>query len=196
MGVAFAFSMYLETEATRQFVSTAQARYLAEAGVHHAWAFLDEDRLGSRADDATEAWATVPAGSDVDVDGDGTEDARWWLVSDSEARLLGRYAMKVMDEAAKANLNAAQADPSPLGLGAINLTTLLEQAGIDDASAVAEAIERYRYGDDERPGVAQVDDDRDGEVDEPDEYQPLALRGDDRSLEGLEDLVTIADLDA
>jgi len=31
MGVAFAFSMYLETESTRQFVSTQQARYLAEA---------------------------------------------------------------------------------------------------------------------------------------------------------------------
>jgi len=196
MGVAFAFSMFLETQATQQFVSTAQARYLAEAGVNHAWALIDEDRLGSRVDDASEAWTKTPAGSDVDVDGDGTLDARWWLVTDAERRTIGRYAVKVTDEAAKAHLNAVQANPSTLGAGAINLTKLLAEAGISDAQAVAETIEQYRYGPDGRPGIAQVDDDGDGAVDEEDEYQPLSLRGDDRRLESLEDLVAIAGLDA
>ena len=196
MGVAFAFSMHLETQATRQFVSTTQARYVAEGGISYARALLDEDRLGSRVDDTTEPWATDSAGSDVDLDGDGTLDARWWLVRDAAAQTVGRYALAITDESGKANLNAAQAEPDPLGLGAINLTTLLEEASFSNARAAAEAIERYRYGDDGRPGVAGVDDDGDGAIDEPDEHQPLALRGDDRRLEALEELVAVTGLGA
>ncbi|MDP3703761.1 MAG: type II secretion system protein GspK, partial [Candidatus Omnitrophota bacterium] len=196
MGVAFAFSMFLETQATQQFVSSIQARYAAESGVSHAWVLLDEDRQGSRVDDATEAWVRAPSGSDVDVDGDGEEDSRWWGVEDTAHASLGRYAVQIRDEAAKANLNEAQATPSATGLGAINLTVLLEEAGIDDAQAVAAAIETYRYGDDGRPGLAHVDDDADGAIDDAQEYQPLALRHDDRLIESLEDLVTITALDA
>ncbi len=195
IGVAFAFSMFLERQASRQFVSTVQARYLAESGVQHGWALLDEDRLGSRSDDLTEAWAKAPAGTDVAVDDAGAPDARWWLVNDASDRPVGRYAMKISDEAAKANLNAAQADPSLLGLGAMNLTTLLQEAGVHNAHEAALAIERYQYGDDGRPGLAQVDDDGDGAVDDAQEYQPLALRGDDRRIDNLEDLASIAGLD-
>ena len=117
MGVAFAFSMFLETQEGRQFVSTNQARYLAEAGVSHARVLLDEDRVGSRVDEPTESWAKAGEGSDVDVDGDGTLDARWWPVQDSAGHTAGHYAVKLTDEGGKANLNAALADPSSLALG-------------------------------------------------------------------------------
>ncbi|MBI4003893.1 MAG: general secretion pathway protein GspK, partial [Candidatus Omnitrophica bacterium] len=196
MGVAFAFSMYLETQATRQFVASTQARYVAEGGVSHAWTLLDEDRQGSRIDEASESWTELPSGDEADVDDDGEVESRWWLVADAAQEPIGRYAMKISDEAGKANLNAAQAEPSAQGAGAIDLTMLLEQVGIDDARETAQAIERYRYGDDERPGKAHFDDDGDGAIDEPEEYQPLALRHDDRLIESLEDLVTIAGLDA
>ena len=196
MGVAFAFSMYLETQATQQFVATTQARFVAEGGVSFARALLDEDRLGSRTDDLTETWATAAQGSDVDVDGDRILDARWRLLTDANRRTIGRYALSIQDESGKADLNAGQADPSPLTLGAVNLTVLLEQAGIVSAHAVAQAIERYRDGEDQRPGVGGVDDDADGAIDEADEYQPMALRGDDRRLDSLEDLAAIADLNA
>src|SRR3989338_2204553 len=105
--VSFAFSMTLETQATRNFVASTQARYVAEGGVSHAWALLDEDRQGSRVGEATEAWMTGPSGADVDVDGDGEEDARWWGVTDDAQETLGRYAIPISDEAGKANLNAA-----------------------------------------------------------------------------------------
>jgi len=196
MGVAFAYSMYLETNATRQFVSTAQARYLAEAGVNHARALLDEDRLGSRTDDLSEHWVKDPAGHDVDVDGSGAPDARWWGVADADQRPVGHYAFHVSDEAGKANLNAAQADPPSSGVGAINLTKILEAAGLSDAHNVAKTIEQYRYGPDGKPGVAGIDDDGNGAIDDPAEYQPLALVGDDRRLEQLEDLVAVAGLKA
>jgi len=194
MGVAFAFSMYLETQATKQFVATTQARYLAESGVAYGRALLDEDRLGSRADDLTEAWAQVTKGRDADVDNDGVSESRWWPVTDAKTQTVGRFAALITDESGKANLNAAQAEPSVLGPGAINLTTLLERAGVRDPSAAAQAIERYRYGEDQRPGVAGVDDDGDGVIDNVEEYQPLALRGDDRRLESLDELVAIAGL--
>jgi type II secretory pathway component PulK len=196
IGVAFAFSMYLETQATRQFVSTTQARYVAEAGVSVARALLDEDRLGSRVDDWTEAWATAFQGGEVDVDGDEAPDAAWRPVADGGGRTVGRYAVLVADESGKANLNAAQAEPSPTALGALDLTALLQEAEVADAAAVAEAAERYRNGEDGGPGVAGVDDDGDGAIDEADEYQPLALQGDDQRLDSLEDLAAVAGLDA
>lgn len=196
MGVSFAFSMFLETQATRQFVSTTQARYLAEGGVAYARALLDEDRLGSRLDTLTETWAESPQGADADVDGEGDAEARWWSVQDAEGATIGRYALRITDEGGKANLNAAQADPSSLELGQIHLTMLLEAAGLEDAQAVASAIEQYRYGPDGKPGMALVDDDGDGAVDEVEECRPLALLGDDRRIEGLEELTAIAGLSA
>ena len=194
MGVAFAFSMYLETQATKQFVSTTQARYLAEAGVAYGRALLDEDRLATRLDDTTEAWTQVLKGQDMDVDGDGTPESKWWPAVDGKGRGIGRDAVLMTDESGKANLNAAQAEPPAQGPGAINLTALLEQAGVSNATTAAHAIERYRYGPDARPGVAGTDDDGNGTIDDAEEYQPLELRGDDRRLESLDELVAIAGL--
>ncbi len=196
IGVTFAFSMYLETQATRQFVSTVRARYLAEGGVAHARALLDEDRLGSHIDDATESWTHDLAGSDVDVDRDGTREARWWVVTDTNKDVVGRYAVTITDEAGKANLNAVQADPPALGVAGVNLTMLLKVVGLDETRAheAAQAIEQYRYGEDGRPGKAGVDDDGNGAIDDVDEYQPLALRGDDRRIEGLEEVARLAGL--
>ncbi|MBI3011201.1 MAG: general secretion pathway protein GspK [Candidatus Omnitrophica bacterium] len=196
MGVAFAFSMYLETQAGREYVSTHQARYLAEGGVNHARALLDEDRLGTRVDWLSESWAKITQGNDVDVDGDGTKNATWWPMKGPSGQAAGRYALHITDEAGKANLNAAQARPSPGSLEGVNLVRLLAEAGIDRPGEVADAIERYRHGEDARPGNAGIDDDGGGAIDEADEYQPLAPFGDDRRLEGLEELTTIAGLGA
>ncbi len=198
MGATFAFSMFLETQATRQFVATVQARYLAEGGVSFARVILDEDRAGSRVDDEREAWVQEVSGSDADVDADGAREARWHTVTGDEGAAAGRYAVTISDEASKANLNAARLETSPLELGAINVTTVLQQAGFDAARAqeIADALVRYRNGDDERPGRGGIDDDGDGAIDEADEYQPLALQGDDRRLEGLEELAGIANVTA
>lgn len=196
MGVAFAFSMRLETQAARQFVATSQARYVAEAGVSFARALLDEDRLASAVDDATEPWIQQVRGQEADVDDDGTAEARWRPVADRTGQTVGRFAVQIADEAAKGNLNTARVNPAAFALGAVNMTTLLEAAGVANAPALATQIEAYRYGQDQRPGVALVDDDRDGAVDDVNEYQPLALRGDDRLIEGMEEIVPITGLNA
>ncbi len=196
MGVAFAFSMYLETRQAREFSATSRARYVAEAGVSLARALLDEDRPRTRLDTLDELWAEAPAGADVDVDGDSVREARWWEVETDAGVRAGRYGVRVVDETGKINLNAGLAAPPDTGLGAINLTTLFAQASVPNSAQVAQSVETYRNGPDGRPGVALVDDDGDGTVDEFDEYRPLALLGDDRRLEGPGDLVGIATLDA
>ena len=196
MGVAFAYSMFLETQSTRDFVVTTQARYLAESGVRHGWVLLDEDAVGSLTDDRTERWAQVPSGNEADVDGDGITESRWWTVESAAGEDVGRYAMQITDEGAKVNLHAAQAEPPAFGVGGINVTALLTSLGWEGAGETARMIDVYRYGADGQPGVALHDDDHDGAVDELDEYQPLALIGDDRRFEGMEDVATIAHLEA
>ncbi|MBI4341352.1 MAG: general secretion pathway protein GspK [Candidatus Omnitrophica bacterium] len=198
MGVAFAFSTHLETREALQFVATNQARYVAEAGVAFARALLEEDQASSGVDDSTEGWATYGRGSDIDTDGDRIRDARWWPLQDPDARASGRYAWQITDEAGKANLNVAEADPSLARPGAINLISVLQRAGLDGqrASTTAAAIVAYRLGPDGKPGRAGIDDDADGAIDEADEYQPMALLGDDRRLEGMEELAAIAGFSA
>lgn len=192
IGVAFVFSMFLETQAGRQFVAANQARYLAEAGISHARALLDEDGWSSRLDDRSEAWAVVPQGSDADVDGDTLLDAVWWPVRDAAGQTAGRYAVRLTDESSKVHLNVAQAD----GVEGPDMTVVLQAAQVGDPAEAAEAIEAYRYGPDGRPGKADSDDDGDGAIDERDEYEPTGLVGDDRRLENLEELVSVAGLTA
>ncbi len=198
IGVAFAFSMYLETQASRQFVSTTQARYIAEGGVVYARALLEEDRVGSRIDDLTEVWAEVPQGDDADLDGDGEADGAWFPAVPGASPLggsAGRYALRIVDEAGKVNLNSGVAVPSAFGPGEVNLTMLFQQAGLSRAREIAQSLQQYRYGGPQgKPGEDGVDDDRDGTIDEADEYQPLSLHGNDRRLQGLEDLAAIAGL--
>ena len=193
MGVAFAFSMFLETQATLHFVATAQARYLAEGGITHSRALLDEDRLGSRVEELGEAWGVVSKGSDVDVDGDGTLEARWWPVKESGGTVVGRYALHVADESGKVNLHVARA-AAGMGVEGVSLSALLEEIGISNALQKAEAVERYRHGPDGGPGVAGVDDDGDGAIDEADEYRVMTLLGDDRRLDDIDQVAAIAGL--
>lgn len=184
MGVSFVFSMFLETRAATQFFATTQARYIAEAGVSHARALLEEDRLRSHGDDLTESWASDLAGADVDVDDQPGLEARWWNVQDSANVTLGRYGVVIRDETGKINLNSA-------GSEGPDLSALLSQAGLPDPQGLAQMIEQARYGADTKPGVALVDDDQDGAIDEADEYQAMALRGDDRRFERLEELLEL-----
>lgn len=188
-GVAFAFSMYLETQAARQYEGVTGARYLAEAGIAHARALLDEDAQASYIDEAREDWAQQLQGAEADVDGDGQAEARWWPLADAAGEPAGRYGVRIDDEGGKAHLNVARASDE-----ALNLAAILSAAGLPEPEALAATLEQYRYGADGQPGAAAIDDDSDGVIDHVAEYQPLALRGDDRRFESLEELVRVANL--
>lgn len=188
-GVAFAFSMYLETQAARQYEGVTGARYLAEAGIAHARALLDEDAQASYTDESGEAWTQQLQGTEADVDGDGQAEARWWPVTDAAEQPAGRYGVRIEDESGKAHLNVARA-----GEDALNLAAILGAAGLPAPETLAATLEQYRYGADGQPGAAAIDDDSDGVIDNVAEYHPLALRGDDRRFESLEELARVADL--
>lgn len=196
MGVAFAFSMHLEGKESRQFVVAAQSRYVSEAGIAHARVLLDEDKAGSHQDDTTEGWATFGLGSDADTNSDQIKDARWWPFPSDGEESVGRYALRITDEAGKINLNAPELSLDASEAGAVSLARLLEVSGFDAAraAAVAQSLIDYRFGADKKPGTAGVDDDHDGSIDDRNEYQPFALRGDDRTIEGLEEVSSIAKL--
>ncbi|MBI2885252.1 MAG: general secretion pathway protein GspK [Candidatus Omnitrophica bacterium] len=196
LGVSFVFSMYLETHAYRQFSATVRARYVAEAGISHGRAVLAEDRAASSLDNLQELWVTALAGAEADVDGDGQAESKWNLLASADEAVAGRYAVLIQDEAGKVHINTALADPHASGVDAASLTLALSRAGVANAGAVAAAVEAARYGPDGQPGLALIDDDRDGALDEPDEYQALALRGDDRRFETVEELLGLGGLDA
>ena len=148
--------------------------------------------------------SAIPGGSDA--------DARWIYVHAGNGRVIGRYAVLIEDEAGKINVNVAAA-LSPRnqdeGVGPFELLlTDGKEAGLPVSLLFGKKMLRWRYGRDGAPGRAQTDDnltescyaadeiDNDGDgivdepgegVDEPEEYDPLYPRWDDRAFSSVQD---------
>jgi len=209
MAVSFAFTMRLELKAANNFLETARASYLAEAGVTYAQAVLKEDERGI--DSLEDTWYTVFTGSDIDNDSDGNPDSKWIYVYNEKDETVGRYAVLVRDEASLLNINiATKHNLSPLRLTEgwtpyeVDLQKFLATFGLSDSQKIYQDILDYRFGIDGEPGEGMVDDnenervlgsdgidnnadgiiDEAGEgIDEPMEFVPDAPYGDDRIFE-------------
>ena len=211
MATSFAFWMRMEQRAAANFLETVRTRYLAEAAVAHARLALVQDRWRNRYDGYDESWATLFRGTDVDLDDDGAPDARWLPVPipATGEPVSWRYAVLIRDEAGKINVNTAGRYNSQM-LGVVQgwtpfevgLEPFLRATGaLPDPSVVADAVIAGRYGPDGQPGVVATDDDGDNAllaadgvdndadgqadepqegVDEPDEYRPWWPLGDDQ----------------
>ena len=143
-------------------------------------------------------------------------ETRWFPVKNSAGMLMGRYAVIIEDEAAKLNINVAAAcstHEQNQGVGTFEL--LLSDGrgrGLPIDADMAQRIVLHRYGPDGKPGRAGVDDnmtaaryqtdeidnnangivDEPGEgVDEPEEYSPTNLRGDDRVFMSVQEMLGI-----
>jgi len=118
------------------------------------------------------------------------------------------------DESSRININAAgmldsqkkDATLSETSTFDVDLAKYLEEViknelpGINPSTGgvLAEAIIKYRYGPDGKPGQANYDDDGDGEIDEPDEFicdPRMTPNGDDRPFKYLNDLFNIKGVD-
>ncbi|MBI2871041.1 MAG: general secretion pathway protein GspK [Candidatus Omnitrophica bacterium] len=175
MAISFAFTMQLEAKMAANFQESTRADYIAEAGVAHAREVLRQDKAVSRIDHEGEGWRTVFAGADVDNDGDGTPDSAWIPFTDLSGNEIGRYAVLVVDELSKININSAgffPDDPFAEQEGTTSFEMSLEEffkaEGIEEALELARNIVDVRYGGerghaDERAGH---DDDGDGLMDE------------------------------
>lgn len=209
MAVSFAFTMRLELKAAANYLEAVRASYLGQAGVTYAQQALREDDRS--VDSFEDKWRTVFAGSDIDNDGDGQPDSKWINVYDDTGEAIGRYAVLIRDETSFLDINMAyKHNLSPLKVTEgwtpyeLDLKKFLANVGLKDPDSVFDDIISFRYGPDGQPGNSGVDDnqnqrildsdgidnnangiiDEAGEgIDEPMEYDPRFLYGDDRAFE-------------
>ncbi|MBL7197946.1 MAG: general secretion pathway protein GspK [Candidatus Omnitrophica bacterium] len=181
-----------------------QTKYLAEAGINYAKAVLKFDKQMNDIDSYDELWRTAFSGNDVDIDSDGLPDSKWFYVEDDAGNQVGRYAVLVEDESAKININVNEVS--------IVSRFFYNMMGDD---AVAEDIFYYQYGEDEKPGIANTDDnsnntilerdlldnDADGiidefneGIDEPQEFNIEEPIGDDRPFVVIDELKKISSI--
>ncbi|MDD5291819.1 MAG: type II secretion system protein GspK [Candidatus Omnitrophica bacterium] len=183
------------------YMGRLQTKYLAEAGINYAKGVLEFDAGANKLDSQDELWRSVFAGSDVDIDDDGTKESKWFNIQDDQGNNIGRYAVLVRDEAAKVNINGDEAI----------IRKFFDSVGLSGQS-ITDGILKYRYGSDQKPGVANTDDnsnkaslesdslDNDGDgivdeanegVDEPQEFSIEKPRGDDRPFVVVDELKKI-----
>lgn len=220
--VSFIFTMRMEARAAANFLWQEKARYIAEAGVVHARAILEEDKQNNLMDTYGDVWRSAFDGSAVDNNGDGQGDSRWIEVTDAAGAVIGRYAVLVEDESAKININTAgYHNESPLkvtqGAGPfeVSLKDFFLAHNVSAAEGKAQAIIEYRWGKDNTPGTKGIDDnnnagflsadgiddnadgesDEDGEgSDEPQEFCSTRPYGDDRPFLTAEQVKTAAEI--
>ncbi|MDP2981338.1 MAG: type II secretion system protein GspK [Candidatus Omnitrophota bacterium] len=209
MALSFAFTMRLDLKAAANYLESTRASYLRQAGVTHAQQILKEDNRNI--DSFEDKWHSIFTGSDVDNDGDGQADSKWINVYDEEGEAVGRYAVLARDETSFLDVNLAyKHNLSPLKVTEgwmpyeLDLKKFLASLELKDPDKIYEDILGFRYGLDGQPGEMGVDDnqnqrilDSDGidnnangiideaaeGIDEPMEYDPFNLYGDDKAFE-------------
>lgn len=207
VGFTFLYMVRVQIRGANSYLARLQSRYLAEAGINHAKEILEFDKTEVALDSYDDIWRTAFAGTDVDLDNDGLPDSKWFYVQDDEDNDVGRYAVLVSDEAGKININSAGLY-NDVGLTQGYSTFEVSLANLFDNFSISEIFD-YRYGTDNKPGVANVDDnnnnyslendsldnDADGivdeaneGVDEPQEFNIDAPAGDDRPFVVIEEL--------
>ncbi len=209
MALSFAFTMRLDLKAAANYLESTRASYLSQAGVTHAQQILKEDNRNI--DSFEDKWHSIFTGSDVDNDGDGQADSKWINVYDEEGEAVGRYAVLARDETSFLDVNLAyKHNLSPLKVTEgwmpyeLDLKKILASLELKDPDKIYEDILGFRYGLDGQPGEMGSDDnqnqrilDSDGidnnangiideaaeGIDEPMEYDPFNLYGDDKAFE-------------
>lgn len=209
IAVSFAFTMRLDLKAATNYLESTRASYLAQGGVTYAQQILKEDP--GDIDSFEDKWRTIFTGSDVDNDGDGQADSKWLNVYNEEGEAIGRCAVLVRDETSFLDINLAyKNNVSPLKVTEgwmpyeLGLEKFIASMGLKDPDKIYEDILSFRYGPGGQPGEAGVDDnqnqrilDSDGidnnadgiidelgeGIDEPMEFDPFNLYGDDKAFE-------------
>jgi len=222
LAASFSALMSIERRSANITVAKVQADLCAKAGLEHAISLLRSDYFHQPAwDDETEIWRTsftplknnIQNSTDIDNLKDELNDGRWIYIRDSDGTIIGRYAVLVEDENSKINVNAASAVSIEMqnnGIGTFEtLLTDGNKRGLPLSKKAAKQIMKFRYGKDNKPGQANIDDnltesefqsdeiDNDGDglidevdegIDEPQEYNPLSPQWDDKAFSSIHEL--------
>jgi type II secretory pathway component PulK len=213
IGFSFLYMNQVQLRGSNTYMARLQSRYLAEAGINHAREALKFDKMTFAIDSYEDIWYISFSGSDVDLDGDGIKESRWFYVKDAQGADMGRYAVLVQDESAKVNINsAAKYYESGFIQGQstyeVSIKKLFDNLNLNGEDLTQQVLD-YRYGQDRKPGSANSDDDNnnyylerdlidndadgvideDGEgVDEPGEFDVNNPRADDKPFVVKEEL--------
>lgn len=206
-GMVVVFSLWQKSSFAA--LSGSKAGRIAQRGLKEALWELQHDTNWH--DSLDEPWHTKFEGSDMDLDGDGITESRWFYIKDSLGKVTGRYAVLIKDESGKINLNAA-GNISKNGFYSFNegwscaeISLLNHILGPVRSSLAV----RFRFGADRAPGIFGIDDnnnaaeiandgiDNDGDglidepgegIDEPSEFDWEKPKGDDRPYFTIEDI--------
>ena len=205
IGITFMYTMRMEEKAAFNYMNSLKASYLAESGINHAVAILKSDgrdtgfvsyegsRWGYKYRDLADSVFSAHVDDDnLSVDNDGlpttvsndawvgsSRDSRWIYVDDGDSNIIGRYAVLIIDESSKININTAGDIPAVQGWTPfeINLRDFFYAGSEDelqywdlpppyDALETAQEladniVTYYRYGFEEVAGDYGFDDNAD-----------------------------------
>ena len=140
----------------------------------------------------------------------GNTFSKWYIVKDETGKIFGRYRIKTEDEAAKVNISKAYLLNDSKGTGwdtgEINLP-----AALGVSKKLAKNIIKYKYGKNNLPGARGDDDqnnlilmadgidnnangvidEEDEGINDPQEYSPEKLKGDDRKFSSMTEMMSI-----
>ena len=216
IAAAFSYSMIMDQRAAANYMTGIKADYIAKAGIQHAIGVLKKDGDPSNTagpyvyegydwygDDwgyDGELFGGDSDDDDSNIDNDGLTsthtadcgsgmDSRWVNLTDSQGNLIGRYAVLVIDESGKVNINTAGVSSQQnegWTTGEVNLSDVCTAVGVPVPSILS-----ARYGT--NPGVSGEDDNHDSVVlnndgiDNDGDNDPAGTDGADEPNEGVDD---------
>jgi len=210
LAASFSAMMNLELKQSTEQQTSYQLDMLVNAGLEHAKTILTVDSLKNNSENSIASFVDKFADGSKDKTKNKRQYTKWMYVKDKSGKVCGRYRIRVEDEAAKVNISKAHLLRDGKGTswdtGEINLPRSL---GLP--TKFAKKIIRYRYGanwlpggrnDDDHNNVVLmadgIDNDADGQIDEedegindPKEYVPDNLKGDDRKFTTMSEALSI-----
>ncbi|MFH1904782.1 MAG: helix-hairpin-helix domain-containing protein [bacterium] len=225
IAAAFSYSMIMDQRAAANYMTGIKADYVARAGIQHAIGVLKKDGDPSNTtgyayegyDWYEDDWgydSTLFGANDNTLNSDSCisnddnvvstnapaavtgADSRWINLTDSQGSLIGRYAVLVIDESGKININTARYGSSGhegWTTGEIDIEPVCTLASPDLTSSEARAITNVRYGTDGCAGISGYDDNADSVVlnndgiDNDGDDDPAGTDGADEGDEGVDD---------
>ncbi|MCM8817056.1 MAG: hypothetical protein NC913_06060 [Candidatus Omnitrophica bacterium] len=188
--------------------SGVQSDHAAKIGIEQAIWELRNDK--NNYDGYDEPWCQKFSGDEIDIDGDGIKESKFFYVKNFRGKIVARYAVLVTDESGSININYVKNLSKNGNHGFNEGWTTFEIAffpGLCDS--IANKLVEFRRGIDLKPGKSNVDDDNDNAIlsddgidndgdgfidgkdegiDEEDEFNHKKPQGDDRPFFVIEDI--------
>jgi len=191
-----------------------QSAHAAKIGVEQAIWELKNDR--NNYDGYDEIWHKKFTGDDIDIDGDGVCESKFFYVKNFRGRTIARYAVLVTDESGSININCT-GNLAGNGKHSFNegWTTYEISFFPGLCDSIAGKLVEFRRGENLKPGKSYIDDDNDNSelsddgidndgdgiidendegIDEEDEFNHRKPYDDDRPFFVIEDIKMVQGL--